>query len=122
MAYVYILKCGDGSYYTGSTTDVERRAIEHTMKLPSGAKYTRARDVIEVSGIWTAPTLPAAAKLEYYIKKKLSHSKKQELTDAPHLLSNYIPTELQENGYSYSHRISREELQKMIEKHKQKKK
>ena len=122
MAYVYILKCSDGSYYTGSTTDVERRAVEHAMKLPTGAKYTRARDVVEVSCVWSAPTLSSAAKLEYYIKKRLSHAKKQELIGSPHLLFEYISTELHENGYSYSHRISEKELQKLIEKHEQKKK
>ena len=38
--YVYMLRCGDGSLYTGSTTDVARRLREH--QNGTGAKYTRA--------------------------------------------------------------------------------
>ena len=39
MAYVYIVRCADGSYYVGSTTDLERRLWEHNEGL--GARYTR---------------------------------------------------------------------------------
>ena len=41
QAYVYILKCGDGKYYTGSTTDLERRLYEHQTKKYNG--YTSYR-------------------------------------------------------------------------------
>ncbi len=40
--YVYILRCSDGSLYTGVTTDCERRLHEHN-HTSRGAKYTRAR-------------------------------------------------------------------------------
>jgi len=39
--YVYILECSDGSYYTGSTTNLERRLEQH--QVGEGAKYTRSR-------------------------------------------------------------------------------
>ena len=39
--YVYILECSDSSYYTGSTTDLERRLQQH--QVGEGAKYTRSR-------------------------------------------------------------------------------
>ncbi len=42
MNSVYVLKCSDGTLYTGSTVDVEKRVREHN-ELKSGAKYTRAR-------------------------------------------------------------------------------
>ena len=38
---LYILECCDGSYYTGSTKDLDRRFIEHMLGL--GANYTRKR-------------------------------------------------------------------------------
>ncbi|OHD55356.1 MAG: hypothetical protein A2Y33_04040 [Spirochaetes bacterium GWF1_51_8] len=38
MPYMYILKCSDGSYYTGSTWDLERRLEEH--RAGEGANYT----------------------------------------------------------------------------------
>ena len=40
-AYMYVLECRDGSYYTGYTTDVSRRLAVHNSG--KGAKYTRAR-------------------------------------------------------------------------------
>ena len=39
--FVYILRCGDGTLYTGIATDTERRLAEHRAGL--GAKYTRGR-------------------------------------------------------------------------------
>ena len=41
MAYMYILECRDGSYYVGSTIDLERRVAQHN--LGQGAAYTRTR-------------------------------------------------------------------------------
>jgi predicted GIY-YIG superfamily endonuclease len=41
MAWVYILECADGSYYVGSTTDIERRVSQH--QLGEVAAYTRWR-------------------------------------------------------------------------------
>ncbi|MBC1222784.1 GIY-YIG nuclease family protein [Nostoc sp. UCD121] len=41
MAYIYILECADGSYYTGSTTDLERRLWQHQQG--EGAKHTAKR-------------------------------------------------------------------------------
>lgn len=41
MAWMYILECADGSYYVGSTKDLERRLSEHQEGL--GAKYTSRR-------------------------------------------------------------------------------
>jgi putative endonuclease len=41
MYFVYILKCKDGSLYTGITTDLARRLAEHTSG--KGAKYTRGK-------------------------------------------------------------------------------
>ncbi|MEH2044196.1 GIY-YIG nuclease family protein [Nostoc sp.] len=41
MAYMYILECADGSYYTGSTTDLERRLWQHQQG--EGANHTAKR-------------------------------------------------------------------------------
>ena len=41
MAYMYILKCSDDSYYVGSTIDLQKRIAEHNMGV--GAKYTKRR-------------------------------------------------------------------------------
>lgn len=44
--YLYILRCRDGSLYTGITTDVEKRLEAH--RCGKGAKYTRGRGPLEL--------------------------------------------------------------------------
>ena len=46
MNYVYILRCADGTLYTGSTTDLDRRLAVHNSG--KGAKYTRSRRPVEL--------------------------------------------------------------------------
>ena len=46
IGYVYILKCSDGSYYTGSTTDLERRIQQH--QVGEGANYTKRRRPVKL--------------------------------------------------------------------------
>jgi putative endonuclease len=41
MAWMYILKCADGSYYVGSTRDLEQRVLQHQAGI--GAQYTSNR-------------------------------------------------------------------------------
>jgi predicted GIY-YIG superfamily endonuclease len=49
-AWTYILRCADGSYYVGSTTDIDRRLSQH--QLGEGAAYTRRRRPVEL--VWCA--------------------------------------------------------------------
>ena len=46
MWYLYILRCGDGSLYTGITTDMEKRLEVH--RSGKGAKYTRGRGPLQL--------------------------------------------------------------------------
>ncbi|PIR42109.1 MAG: hypothetical protein COV30_00200 [Candidatus Yanofskybacteria bacterium CG10_big_fil_rev_8_21_14_0_10_37_15] len=46
MYFVYLIQCGDGTFYTGIAKDVERRFLEH--KAGKGARYTRARRVVKI--------------------------------------------------------------------------
>jgi putative endonuclease len=50
MPWTYILECADGSYYVGSTVDLERRVSEHNLGV--GAAYTRERRPVKV--VWSA--------------------------------------------------------------------
>ena len=50
MAWTYILECGDGSYYVGSTIDLERRVGQH--RAGEGAAYTRHRPPVVL--VWAA--------------------------------------------------------------------
>ena len=76
--YVYVLRCQDGSLYTGITTDVPRRLAEHLSGRPPGAKYTHAHPVEGLAATWTAPDRSTASSLERRIKQ-LTRAQKQAL-------------------------------------------
>ena len=76
MHYVYVLECADGSYYTGYTTDVERRVAEHDAG--DGAKYTRGRTPVELVHVEDYGTRSAAMSREAEIKA-LSRPAKEDL-------------------------------------------
>ena len=68
MRYVYMLKCADDSLYTGITTDIDRRVIEHNTS-PKGAAYTRAKRPVSLVRSEPAVDKSAASIREYQIKK-----------------------------------------------------
>ncbi|MDA1316984.1 MAG: GIY-YIG nuclease family protein [bacterium] len=79
MSYtVYILHCADGSYYTGITTDMERRLKEHNGEIKGGAKYTRDRKPVTLAYSEECSNRSSATKREYEIKH-LNREKKKEL-------------------------------------------
>lgn len=63
---VYILRCGDGSLYTGITNDVERRLRAHSAG--RGAKYTRSHLPVELVYAEPSPDKPSALRRELQIK------------------------------------------------------
>lgn len=65
--YVYILRCGDGSLYTGITDDVPRRLAAH--RSGKGAKYTRGRGPLELVFTQQVEDKSAALRREAEIKK-----------------------------------------------------
>lgn len=76
---VYIVHCGDGSYYTGISADVERRLKEHSNS-PRGAKYLRGRGPLQLVFSEVVGDRPEASSLEYRIKR-LNRSEKEALID-----------------------------------------
>lgn len=74
--YVYILRCTDGTFYTGSTDDVTRRVAVHNSG--KGAKYTRGRTPVELVYTEECESCSAALKREYAIKQ-LSRQEKLNL-------------------------------------------
>lgn len=75
--YLYILQCYDGSYYTGITSELERRIEEHNNS-PKGAKYTRSRRPVELIYYEKYNDKSSALKREYEIKN-LSRKEKSTL-------------------------------------------
>lgn len=65
--FVYMLRCGDGTLYTGVTDDVERRLAAH--RSGRGAKYTRGRGPLELVYQEEVPDKSAALRREYQIKQ-----------------------------------------------------
>jgi len=78
---VYILRCADGSLYTGITRDVNRRVKEHNSNVLLAARYTRARRPVALVYQEPAATRSAASKREYRIKQ-MSRRHKQKLVGA----------------------------------------
>ena len=75
--YAYILRCSDGSYYVGSTNDLERRIVEHQEGLIEKS-YTHSRRPVKL--VWSTefPTHDDAFRSEHQIKG-WSRAKKEAL-------------------------------------------
>jgi len=75
-AWVYILKCADNSYYTGSTTDINYRIAQH--KAGEGSTWTKTRLPVQVVFCEEMPDIVQAQSAEHKIKK-WSRAKKEAL-------------------------------------------
>lgn len=67
--WIYIIRCGDGSLYTGIATDVDRRLAEHEGAAGLGARYTRGRGPLEVLYRREIGTRSEASREEWRVKK-----------------------------------------------------
>ena len=76
--YVYILRCADGTLYTGKTNDIKRRLRQHNGELAGGAKYTSGRGPGVIVYTQTFETIGEALKRESEIKS-LSKKEKEAL-------------------------------------------
>jgi len=79
MNYIYIIKCGDNSLYTGWTNNLEKRFQEHCKG--QGAKYTKGRGPLEIVYHEVFDNKVDAMKREYSIKK-LSRKEKDILVES----------------------------------------
>lgn len=75
MNYTYILRCGDGSFYTGWTNDLEKRVKAH--QSGKGGKYTRAHQPVELAWFEAFADKCDAMRREYEIKQL---SRQEKLT------------------------------------------
>jgi putative endonuclease len=76
--YCYILECSDGTFYTGWSTNPERRLKQHNGGY--GARYTRSRRPVKLVYTEEHPTQKAAMRRETVIKR-LPHAKKRMLSE-----------------------------------------
>lgn len=77
--YIYILRCSDGSFYTGITTDLVKRVERHNSG--DGAKYTRARRPVGLIYSQECSSKSEAKRKELEIKS-LSRENKEKLVDS----------------------------------------
>ena len=82
--FCYIVECADGSYYTGWTTDPQRRERQHNRG--NGARYTSMRRPVRMVYVETQPDRSAAMRRELKLKT-LTHAQKKKL------IQNFQPHE-----------------------------
>lgn len=103
MFWVYIVRCADNSYYSGSTPRLKKRIQEHNDG--KGAKYTRGRRPVTLLQAWTVENRSQALKLEAFIKR-FSRKEKEQMIADPELLRIYA----KERGYEFEIGIGKDDL------------
>lgn len=76
MNYIYIVRCNDGTYYTGWTNDIEKRVKTHNEG--KGAKYTKTRRPVTLVYYESFQTKEEAMRREWEIKQ-MKRGEKEKL-------------------------------------------
>ena len=90
MFFVYVVRCADGSLYTGFSADVRKRVKEHYLRLPAAAKYTKSHPVTDLELVFAVEEKSAAMKLEANFKR-LPREKKLSVIEKPAKLFEFLP-------------------------------
>lgn len=77
MYYIYILRCHDGSLYTGITTNIQRRFQEHLLQGKKAAKYTRTHHVQSIAAYWSCQDRKASIKIRISNQKTNQTTKRK---------------------------------------------
>jgi putative endonuclease len=93
--WVYIVRCADNTLYSGSTSQLERRMLEHNEG--KGAKYTRGRRPVILQQAWMVENRSQALQLEAFLKK-FSKQDKESFISEP----NLFLLQAKEKGYFIS--------------------
>lgn len=89
--YVYMIRCGKGTLYTGITTDVNRRFAEHQTSGPRAARYLKGRGPLRLVLTVDAGNRTTALRLERRIKR-LTKTGKEALIQDPESLRMIVDT------------------------------
>jgi putative endonuclease len=87
VTFVYILECADGTYYTGWTTDLDRRVAVHNAG--RGSRYTRLRRPVKLIYWEKYPDRSSAQRRELAVKR-LPRARKMAL------VADFQPADVQE--------------------------
>lgn len=86
--FVYLLECSDGTFYIGSTNNLEKRLHEHNFA-KNGAHYTKIRRPVVLKYFETVSNLSEARKREAELKR-LSRKEKESLVFKSKVLKSFI--------------------------------
>lgn len=81
--YTYIVRCSDGTLYTGLTNNLEKRLKEHNGILKGGAKYTRSKSPVTLVYTEECDSKSSALRREYVLKKLTRQQKESLISSAP---------------------------------------
>ena|SRR3990172_5637118 len=87
--YLYMVRCHDGSLYTGISTSVERRFAQHQVKGGSGSRYLKGRGPLTLVFQKRVGTRSLALKVENKVKR-LSREKKERLIGVPRYIEGIV--------------------------------
>ena len=93
---LYIVRCADGTLYTGIATDVGKRLAEHEAS-PRGAKYLRGKGPLQIVFSEVVGDRASASQLEYRVKR-LSRTQKLALIEGRSALSELASVQVLEAG------------------------
>lgn len=93
---LYIVRCADGTLYTGIATDVSKRLAEHKAS-PRGAKYLRGKGPLQIVFSAVVGDRASASQLEHRVKK-LSRTQKLALIEGRSTLSDLASGQVVEEG------------------------
>ena len=87
--YIYIILCKKNVYYTGITTDIKRRFLEHKNDKNKGAKFTKSHEPLKILIAYSTDNRSNASKLEYLIKS-LTREQKDDLINNNKLFKKFF--------------------------------
>lgn len=108
--HVYVARCGDGSFYTGITTDPARRESAHNAG--RGASYTRARRPVRLVHLEPAADRGAALRRELAIKRMTRSEKERLVIGSPTEFRGFRPAAL-----GFLRRLTRHNSREWFERH-----
>ncbi len=86
--FIYIIRCNDGTLYTGYTKDVPRRVKQHNSGIAS--KYTRTRRPVKLVYAEEHPDASSSLKREYAIKQLTKAQKTALITEGRKKFKNLL--------------------------------
>ena len=95
MYYTYMLRCTDGSIYTGMSNNIDERFNKHLKG--NGAKYTKSHIPDKLEAVWRCKDKSLACKLEYQIKQLTKKQKENIIQEEK--LTTYLKGKIDSRRY-----------------------